>query len=50
MPASPDLLAMPAGKDEAAVTIGEPEEIGKGFNLAVEDLKTLSREEILKGY
>ena len=46
LPASPDLLAMPAGKDEAAVTIGEPEEIGKGFNLAVEDLKTLSREEI----
>jgi hypothetical protein len=46
LPASPDLLAMPASKDEAAVTIGDPQESEKGFNLAIEDLKTLNKKEI----
>ena len=46
LPASPDLLAMPADKNEAAVTIGDPEKDEKGFNLAVENLKTLSGKEI----
>ena len=46
LPVSPDLPALPAGKDEAAVTIGDPQESEKGFNLAVENLKTLNKKEI----
>ncbi|MGB9979755.1 hypothetical protein [Methanobacterium sp.] len=46
VPVSHDLLAMPEGKNEAAVTIGDPEKDEKGFNLAVEGLKTLNENEI----
>ncbi len=44
--ASSDLPAIPVDKDEVDITIGDPEESEKGFNLAVENIKTLSGEEI----
>ena len=43
LPASP---ALPAGKNEAAVTIGDLQERVEGFNAAVENLKTLNEKEI----
>ena len=46
LPDSSDLLAMPSDKDEAALTIGDPEKSENGFNLAIENLKTLNEQEI----